>query len=349
MDLDQSQGGDFEKSKPQEIPAISIVIPVFNSEDWIEATLNHIFFEISNFSKEIEIIVVDDGSHDKTTERIAYFLEADKIKLISTTNQGRFLARSIGVEEAKSSFVLFIDSRVFVERGSITFLLSELQKRGVQQLWNSKVKLPDGLPLVSYFWEAVERIAWKNHFSGPQTISVRREDLDFHPIGTTMFGAPRDWLLSVNQQIIDKNLNLNSVSDDTKLIKELARKSEVQYSPEFSCLYHPRTTVREFIKHAFHRGKVFVDGHLNAGGRYVWPFIWLILFQLANAFLLILEPRLSLLAYSIGLLFGIFYLRKIGLPQRSYISLIVFTGIFLPVYSAGALSVLNKKVFNKLK
>ena len=85
---------------------VSIVIPVFNSERFIVECLNSV---LNQSYKNIEIIIVDDGSTDKSVELINDY-HSDLIKIYSQVNSGQGKARNLGVEKAKGEWIAFLDS-----------------------------------------------------------------------------------------------------------------------------------------------------------------------------------------------------------------------------------------------
>lgn len=93
---------------------LSIIIPAYNSEDYIKKTLK----SLSNqSSKNFEVIVIDDGSLDNTCEISEIFLEEEKIdhKVIRCEkNRGQSTARNIGLDYSKGRYILFLDSDDFV-------------------------------------------------------------------------------------------------------------------------------------------------------------------------------------------------------------------------------------------
>jgi glycosyltransferase involved in cell wall biosynthesis len=331
----------------ESLTALTVVVPLFNSEDWIVATLSDLLQEVETIRENVEIIVVNDGSTDCSFQKIEHLQLDGKIKVITTDNEGRFSARATGVKHATSDYVVFIDSRVKLNPGSLKFILSKIADNGSNQLWNARVSLPDDLPKVSYFWEGIEYLAWRKHYQGPQETSVKRDDLDFHPVGTTMFGAPRQWLLEVNETITQSHLNLHNISDDTKLIRHLAERADLNYSPMFSCVYQPRTTSTRFASHAFHRGTVFVDGHLRKGGRYVLPFLVLLVLQVLVVAMLVTRPVLTTLL--LGVLFAmlLLLLKSLKMPKRAQQALISYGIIFAPAYFFGAIAGLILRAKNK--
>jgi glycosyltransferase involved in cell wall biosynthesis len=86
---------------------ISIIIPVYNGESWMEKCISSV---LSQTYKNLEIIVVDDGSTDKSFQIGEHFLEKDsRIKLLRKTNNGQSSARNLGLKHAKGSYIQFVD------------------------------------------------------------------------------------------------------------------------------------------------------------------------------------------------------------------------------------------------
>ena len=95
----------------------SVVIPVFNSEKYIDRCLNSI---INQTYKNIEIIIIDDGSSDRSYEICEKKSKKDKrIKLIKQANKGVSFARNLGIEESKGDFIVFVDSDDYLEDTAI--------------------------------------------------------------------------------------------------------------------------------------------------------------------------------------------------------------------------------------
>lgn len=93
---------------------ISIIIPCYNAEYTIAKCLTSV---ISQNYQNLEIIIVDDGSTDKTSEIITEFQKKDvRIILFKQNNSGVSKARNKGIEIASGSFICFVDSDDWVER-----------------------------------------------------------------------------------------------------------------------------------------------------------------------------------------------------------------------------------------
>jgi glycosyltransferase involved in cell wall biosynthesis len=95
-------------------PSISVIIPVYNGERYIESTVSSVI-EFGDDSG-VEVIVVNDGSTDSTLEILERF--KNSIKLISTANQGESSAVNTGIENTSSDILLVVsaDDPIFTAR-----------------------------------------------------------------------------------------------------------------------------------------------------------------------------------------------------------------------------------------
>ena len=89
---------------------ISIIITAYNAEKTIERCLNSI---LENEYNDYEIILVNDGSKDKT-EKIVELFATDKIKYFSKKNTGVADSGNYGIEKAKGEYITFVDSDDYV-------------------------------------------------------------------------------------------------------------------------------------------------------------------------------------------------------------------------------------------
>lgn len=94
-------------------PLISIVIPVYNTEDYLEKCLDSL---INQTLKKIEIIVVNDGSTDGSLKILEDYSKRDKrIKLINKKNEGQSIARNVALENVNGDYIAFIDSDDYID------------------------------------------------------------------------------------------------------------------------------------------------------------------------------------------------------------------------------------------
>lgn len=104
---------------------ISVIVPVYNVENYLETCVESIVMQEDRFT---EILLVDDGSTDGSS-RICDEL-ARKYKCIRVThkkNGGLSSARNAGLEEAKGTYILFVDSDDYLEPGTCRILLDHVK------------------------------------------------------------------------------------------------------------------------------------------------------------------------------------------------------------------------------
>ena len=256
---------------------LAIVIPVYNSAGWIVPTLEHILVALNTTHFDAEIIIVDDGSTDKSVGEISGYIKKHKgdktpIRLIKQENSGRYLARKKGVLATEKDFILFIDSRVFIHKEALAYLESQLGT-DPNQLWNGHVVIDKKGNLFARFWDAIVCIAWRRYFKKPTRTHYGLADFDYYPKGTGFFFVPKRWLIEAMDHFEENTNDVRFSSDDTLLIRYLVTKSDINLSPEFSCLYHGRSTLKKFLTHAYSRGQFFIDGFLRPGTRFFYPLI----------------------------------------------------------------------------
>lgn len=96
------------------MPKVSVIIPVYNVEDYIEKCLDSV---VNQTIDDIEIIIVNDGSEDKSKEKINKYLEKykDKIKYFEKENGGLSSARNFGMPHATGEYIAFLDSDDYID------------------------------------------------------------------------------------------------------------------------------------------------------------------------------------------------------------------------------------------
>ncbi len=89
-------------------PKISVILPIYNVEDYLEDTLNCL---LNQTLKDIEVLMIDDGSTDNSRYIIEkYALDHDNFHAFHKENGGPALARDCGLDHAKGEYVHFLDS-----------------------------------------------------------------------------------------------------------------------------------------------------------------------------------------------------------------------------------------------
>lgn len=103
----------MQKLGSQKFPLISVIIPIYNVYDYLEECLDSLCRQTY---KNIEVILVDDGSTDKSNELCRAYLEKDgRFRLIEKSNGGQISARKAGLRSANGTYIAFVDADDWVD------------------------------------------------------------------------------------------------------------------------------------------------------------------------------------------------------------------------------------------
>jgi glycosyltransferase involved in cell wall biosynthesis len=121
-------GYPVHQSRPVEI-SISVIVPAFNMELFIEECLRSLFEQTVD---RLEVIVVDDGSTDRTRVVVESTTppQGKSLRLISKPNGGLSSARNAGMRAAEGRWIGFVDADDWVTRTMYSVLLSEAESAG---------------------------------------------------------------------------------------------------------------------------------------------------------------------------------------------------------------------------
>lgn len=98
----------MDQDKQISKPRVSVIIPVYNTEAYVEEAIRSI---MNQTLRDIEIIIIDDGSTDNSLTVIKKLaMEDSRITYYSQANQGQSVARNVGIEKAKGEYIYFMDS-----------------------------------------------------------------------------------------------------------------------------------------------------------------------------------------------------------------------------------------------
>lgn len=104
---------------------ISIIVPIYNVEEYLEECLESIRNQTYT---NIEVILVNDGSTDGSKEICERFCQQDnRFKLVTQENQGASVARNRGVKESNGDYIMFVDSDDVVKDNIVEVLLSYMK------------------------------------------------------------------------------------------------------------------------------------------------------------------------------------------------------------------------------
>jgi glycosyltransferase involved in cell wall biosynthesis len=319
---------------------ISVVIPSYNGAAWLPKSIPKTNEALERAGvKEAEILVIDDGSTDDTLEVVKTIKTSYPLRVVSQKNSGRFLARKLGAEQAKFSNILFIDTRIYIGQDALKFVLEEMQRNPERRVWTSHVYLDKEANIYARFWDAITSLAWRRYFANPRDYSYGLEEFDYFPKGTTCFFVPKDVIQEANNWFFENTKDLKTSNDDTLLIRRIAEKTNININPQFFCKYHARTNFKQYLKHVYHRGKVFVDGFLRRdGNRFFWLIVSFLVGTVALPILLILFPNLilpSILLAGIMWVLGLLIVLMLGISAPDALSLFILMPAFIAAYGSG--------------
>ena len=104
---------------------ISVIVPVYNVEEYLEECLESIRKQTY---QNIEVILVNDGSTDGSKEICERYCQQDpRFRLINKENQGLSIARNRGVKESNGEYIMFVDSDDVVKENIVEVLLSYMK------------------------------------------------------------------------------------------------------------------------------------------------------------------------------------------------------------------------------
>lgn len=105
---------------------VSIIIPVYNVKEYVEKCIESV---LNQTYKNIEVIIINDGSTDGCEKIVNKYAQKDKrIKVINKENGGLASARNIGLKLVTGNYVMFVDSDDWIAENTIEKLYKELKK-----------------------------------------------------------------------------------------------------------------------------------------------------------------------------------------------------------------------------
>ena len=93
---------------------LSIIVPMYNAERYIDTCLNTLVKQ-DILDSEYEIIIINDGSTDNSVNIVKKYIQKhENINLISVKNGGQSRARNIGIENSKGKYLYFVDADDYI-------------------------------------------------------------------------------------------------------------------------------------------------------------------------------------------------------------------------------------------
>ena len=242
-------------------------MPVYNEAAELPETIDALVSAVERSGFDAELVLVDDGSKDGSAGVVGKAVAGRlPVRAISQPNRGRFDARSTGVAAAEGENVLLLDGRVRIREDALAYLHEQADTG--RRVWTGHVEVDAGGNVYGEFWKLLAELAWAEYFANPRDTSFGVRDFDRYPKGTTCFFAPRSLLTDAIDAFRSAYADSRHANDDTPLIRWIAEREPINVSPGFACDYRPRTALEAFLRHSFHRGVVFLDGHGRRESRF---------------------------------------------------------------------------------
>lgn len=183
-------------------PLVSIIIPAYNAATLIRETIASILHQTY---KNLEIIVVDDGSKDNTPDVVRDLIESKKIIYIRQENQGQAAARKNGFEISKGEFIGFLDADDLIAPEKIELQVDHMMKNpecgvcysDIAHFWHHKQDELLHKKLEYYEGYIFEKIL-KNNLIQVATALIRRSVLEKWGVPGARFRRSDDWYLWLN-------------------------------------------------------------------------------------------------------------------------------------------------------
>lgn len=106
-------------------PLVSIVVPIYNVEDYVEKCVDSI---LNQTYKNLEVILVNDGSTDSTRSILDKYSADTRCSIIDKVNGGQSSARNLGMAKANGCYLYFIDSDDYIDTQAVEKLVAKMQE-----------------------------------------------------------------------------------------------------------------------------------------------------------------------------------------------------------------------------
>lgn len=126
------ENSDGKKSNLEQIInpyMLSIIIPMYNCELYINECLKSIFESNSDYLENIEVILINDGSSDNTLQVCNEYVKkhkTQKIKIISIENHGVSYARNLGIKNSSGEYIMFLDSDDYLSSETFNIIFNKI-------------------------------------------------------------------------------------------------------------------------------------------------------------------------------------------------------------------------------
>lgn len=211
---------------------ISAVVPAYNAENYILRCLSSLLEQTMAFD---EIIVIDDGSDDETSEIVSKMQkDFDSIVLMRTKNRGLSAARNLGFSNSKGDIIFFLDSDDWFAPSHVEGLVNLMEKK------NCEI----GFSGIVYVEESRSRVAT---FSLPSASLPEKTRLEPKELAANLYSmcTPATWSKAYRRGLLERvgplNETLYYAEDVEFFIRVFAESQSLGFLREYTIYYDRRT------------------------------------------------------------------------------------------------------------
>lgn len=126
---------------------VSVIVPVYNVEKYLDETINSVINQNIDFEKNVELILVNDGSSDNSEKICLKYKEKypNNIKYIYKENSGVSDTRNLGYKESNGKYIMFLDSDDLINNSSLRLTSKFLDKHNEVDFVISRVRFFDAM------------------------------------------------------------------------------------------------------------------------------------------------------------------------------------------------------------
>lgn len=229
--------------------AISVIIPVYNTEKYLDKCLSS---TVNQTFKDIEIIIVDDGSTDNSYEICKKYANIDnRIVLIEQSNQGQGFARNKALLKSNGEYIFFLDSDDYLELDAFELLYNKAISKNSELVCSNRQRICSKTNDILWYCEAIK----VDILNSEEKISYIFSD----KIDAMVCGKLIKKSLIIDNYLFFQNIYLEDIYIAPKIYfyaKNISYINKITYN----WIYRENSTSNSFsMKHAIGLGGLLVD------------------------------------------------------------------------------------------
>ena len=218
---------------------ISIIVPVYNAEEYLASCVDSI---LAQTYRDIEVILIDDGSTDNSSVICdEYHKKDERVKVLHTANGGVVAARKRAVALATGEYVLGVDADDWIDDVRLQRIAEVIEQTDADMVYSADFVVEQGDRSIARQHDVEDRVYQRDEIE--QEIFLRMSDW------TKCFAKPKIewalWLWAIKTEIIKSNMQLldDKISrGEDMLVVWLSLLSARSVAAVKNCTYHYRQT-----------------------------------------------------------------------------------------------------------